>query len=86
VPIHDIQSALTAEWRLPTLLNPPTARARSPGTATGTVTVELAARLARHTSAGWDNPAVAEDVEQIAEALSMSDNAALLLLQSVDDE
>ena len=86
VPIHDIQSTLSAQWRLPTLLTPPTARARSPGTATGTVTVELAARLARHTSAGWDNPAVAEDVEQIAEALSMSDNAALLLLQSVDDE
>ena len=41
----------------------------------------LALRLARHTGNGWDNPAIPDDLAEIAALLNISEAAALQLLQ-----
>jgi hypothetical protein len=41
-------------------------------------------RLARHTSLGWDNPAVPDDVSDIARLLTMAPEATLNWLKELD--
>jgi hypothetical protein len=45
--------------------------------------VKLALRLARHTAEGWDDPAIAQDVSEIATLLTLSPAAALQLVQAI---
>jgi hypothetical protein len=66
-------------WRLPELLirinddrHADRANVRS---------VSLAVRLARHSARGWDNPAIADDVAEIAALLNLSEAAALQFVQ-----
>jgi len=81
VELVELQQALVSAWRLPSLLS----KNAPPGApSTGARTVALAAQLARHVAAGWDNAAVPDDVAEIAEFLHLSASATLELLTSVD--
>ena len=46
--------------------------------------VLLAIRLARHTSESWSNPAVPDDVNDIAQLLNLSQAAALSFVRGVE--
>jgi HD-like signal output (HDOD) protein len=81
VELADLQQSLMKVWRLPELLirinddrhaDDPSVR-----------TVMLALRLARHTSRGWDNPAIPDDVTDIASLLNISAEATLELLHGI---
>ena len=81
VELSDLQQSLMKVWRLPELLirisdhrhaNHPSVR-----------TVALAVRLARHTSEGWNNAAVPDDVRDIAALLNLSQTATLLLIEGM---
>ena len=83
VELVDVQHALMLAWRLPALLVRitdehlvnPTAQLRN---------VQLAIRVARHSTQGWDNPALPDDVHDIAQLLQMSSEPTLQLLQQID--
>jgi HD-like signal output (HDOD) protein len=81
VEVVDLQAALMRTWRLPELLtkmgddlHADNANVRS---------IELGARLARHTAVDWDNPAVPDDITAIAELLNLSVPAAWTLVQGI---
>ena len=81
VEIAELQAALMQAWRLPTLLKQidderhlENANVRS---------IELGARLARHTTHGWDNPAIPDDIAEIATLLNLSIGATLKLVQEI---
>jgi hypothetical protein len=46
--------------------------------------VLLAVRLARHTALGWDNPALPDDVTDIATLLNLSPAATQQLLHDIE--
>jgi HD-like signal output (HDOD) protein len=82
VDLADLQRALTSVWRLPALI----AEVAAEGLPTGQTsarTVALAARLARHTAHGWDNPAIPDDVAEIADLLNLSPAATLGLVSAI---
>jgi HD-like signal output (HDOD) protein len=84
IELAELQNALTQAWQLPSLL---AEGAREPHAAhTGARTVALASRLARHTANGWDNPAVPDDVAEVATLLNLSPAAALHLVTQIDAE
>jgi HD-like signal output (HDOD) protein len=82
IALPDLQAALMRAWGLPELfvrvgdwrhaLCPPVRN------------VLLAVRLARHTAHGWDNPAVPDDLHDIAELLNLRSDATLELVREVD--
>lgn len=81
--LGEIQHALMVDWRLPELLvritddrHEESAQVRN---------VLLAVRLARHTTLGWDNPAIPDDVRDISRLLNLSTEAAQRLVQELDD-
>jgi HD-like signal output (HDOD) protein len=81
VEVADLQAALMRAWRLPELLtqmgddiHADNANVRS---------IELGARLARHTAHGWDDPAVPDDIAAIADLLNLSIPAAWELVQDI---
>jgi HD-like signal output (HDOD) protein len=81
VRLHDLQQALMRAWHLPELLvrinderHAETAQVRN---------VQLAVRLARHTTRGWDNPALPDDVRDIAALLNLGETPTLHLLQDI---
>ena len=81
--LADVQHALMLAWRLPALLVQITDE--HPAQATAQVhNVQLAIRVARHTAHGWDNPALPDDVRDIAQLLHMSPEHTLQLLQQID--
>lgn len=78
----DVQHALMLHWRLPPLLvdladdrHAQSARARC---------VMLAIRLARHSAAGWDNPALPDDIREIADLLTLGEQPTRNLLRRID--
>lgn len=82
IELADLQQALMKAWRLPELLvrisddkhaDHPSVR-----------TVLLAIRVARHSSRGWDNPALPDDVRDIAQLLQLSHEATWSLLHDID--
>jgi HD-like signal output (HDOD) protein len=82
VELHDLQQALMRAWRLPELLvrvnderHGQTAQVRN---------VQLAVRLARHSASGWDNPALPDDVREIATLLNLGEAPTLQLLRAID--
>jgi len=81
VELPDLQAALVSTWKLPVLLSQ--RRGELPSGGAGTRIVELAARLARHTSTGWDNPAVPDDIREIASLLNLSPVATLQLVMGI---
>jgi hypothetical protein len=46
--------------------------------------VVLAVRLARHTAHGWDNAAIPDDVDEIAQLLNALPRVALAFLRKVE--
>jgi len=80
IELAELQQALVAAWRLPLLLSEQVPHAQR----VGARTVTLAAQLARHVASGWDNAAVPDDIDEIAEFLHLSGSATLELLMGVD--
>lgn len=81
IEIADLQASLMRAWHLPELLAHlgDDLHAENPNVRS----VELAARLARHTVRGWDNPAVPEDIAEIAGLLNLSVAATLELVNQI---
>lgn len=82
IELPDLQHALMRAWHLPELLvqisderHVDTAQVRN---------VLLAVRVARHSAAGWDNPALADDVRDIGALLNLGAEPTLHLLQAID--
>jgi HD-like signal output (HDOD) protein len=80
VELVDLQQSLMKAWQLPEMLvrisddrHLDHAKVRN---------VTLALRLARHTAHGWDNPAIPDDVAEIAALLNLSQIATLQMLQT----
>jgi hypothetical protein len=46
--------------------------------------VRLAVRVARHSENGWDNAALPDDVDEVADLLNLSAPATLRLLQEIE--
>ncbi|MBI5255021.1 MAG: HDOD domain-containing protein [Burkholderiales bacterium] len=83
VALSEVQQALMKAWHLPELLVK-----ISDDHASGSPqvrNVQLAIRLARHTARGWDNPALPDDIAEIAVLLNMAQEPTLQLLQEIDD-
>jgi HD-like signal output (HDOD) protein len=83
VPLSEIQHALMLSWRLPEMLVRITDDRQE--TASQVRNVMLAIRLARHTMHGWDNPAIPDDVRDIAQLLNLSLAPTETLLHDLDD-
>ncbi|NUZ05505.1 HDOD domain-containing protein [Piscinibacter koreensis] len=81
VTVADLQRSLMQSWQLPSLLSQVADEAHRETTAVRTV--ELAARLARHTATGWDNPALGDDIADVARLLNVSTTAALQLVRTI---
>jgi HD-like signal output (HDOD) protein len=81
VELADLQQALMKAWRLPELLIRISDDRHAEHPSVRCVT--LAIRLARHTAKGWDNPAIPDDVKDIASLLNLSQTATLLLLEGI---
>ena len=83
IRLSDLQHALMIRWRLPQMLVRITdhhEQRASPQLRN----VLLAIRLARHSAHGWDNPAIPDDVRDIAELLHIGQDATLQLLREID--
>lgn len=81
IELADLQQALMKAWRLPELLIriSDDRHADNPSVRS----VALALRLARHTAQGWDNPAIPDDVADIAQLLNLSQAATLQLVREI---
>lgn len=81
--IPDLSQALFKAWRLPELLIRVTddKHAETPAVRQ----VKLGVQIARHTAQqGWYNPAMPDDVGEVADLLQLSKKSALQLLQNID--
>ena len=82
IELSDLQQSLMKAWRLPELLirisdDDHTEQANVHN-------VLLAVRLARHSALGWDNPALPDDVADIAALLNLSPTSTLQLVRGID--
>lgn len=82
VPLSDIQHSLMQVWHLPELLVRITDDRHEE--ASQVRNVLLAIRLARHTASGWDNPAIPDDIRDIAQLLNMGVGPTEALLRDLD--
>lgn len=83
ITLPELQHALMLRWRLPSILtqmSDDSLQKDSPQVRN----VLLAIRLARHTALGWDNPALSDDVREIANLLHLGTEPALQLLRDID--
>jgi len=81
--LASLQQALMAQWRLPELLVKISSDQASHHPQVRNV--QLAVRVARHSSAGWDNPALPDDVDEIAALLNLGTIPTLTLLHDLGD-
>jgi HD-like signal output (HDOD) protein len=79
IELADLQQALMKAWRLPELLIRISDDRHADNASVRTVM--LALRLARHSAQGWDNPAIPDDVSDIANLLNLSQAATLQLVR-----
>jgi HD-like signal output (HDOD) protein len=87
VTLAEVQQALMQRWRLPALLVHITAdHARPHGWRDSAQlrTVQLAIRVARHSAGSWDNPALPDDVRDVADLLHMGEEPVRRLLLDID--
>lgn len=82
IELAALQQALMQHWRLPDLLIRMADDRHAENISVKTVA--LAVRLARHSAVSWDNPALADDVDELAKLLVLSNEATLHLLQDVE--
>jgi HD-like signal output (HDOD) protein len=83
IRLPDLQHALMSYWRLPRLLIDITDDQRS-STSAQARNVLLAIRLARHSAVDWENPALGDDIADIAGLLNMAPVPTLALLRDID--
>ena len=81
IELADLQQALMKAWRLPELLIRISDDRHADNASVRSVT--LALRLARHSAQGWDNPAIPDDVSDIANLLNLSQAATLQLVRGI---
>jgi HD-like signal output (HDOD) protein len=81
VRLPDLQQSLMKSWRLPELLIRISDERHADDA--GVRTVMLALRLARHTTLGWDNAAIPDDVSDIASLLNLSTDATQQLVTGI---
>ena len=89
IELPELQHALMKHWRLPALLVQITDDQAVLSARTGQAqlrNVWLAIRVARHSAQGWDNPALPDDVHDIAEFLHLSPDAVQRLLLDIDSD
>jgi HD-like signal output (HDOD) protein len=87
VTLAEVQHALMQRWRLPTLLVQITdgqATVRGWRDASQLRTVQLAIRVARHSADGWDNPALPDDISEVADLLQLGLAPVRRLLLDID--
>ncbi len=82
IELADLQHTLMQTWRLPDLLVRITADNHL-GTAQAR-NVMLAIRVARHSALGWDNPALPDDVDAVADLLNLGVEPTWRLLRDID--
>lgn len=82
VTLPQLEQALMRAWRLPQTLVRLTDEREAADPAVRNVL--LAIRVARHTQHGWDNAALPDDVRDVAQLLSLSEEAALTKLMELD--
>ena len=83
VDLAELQRSLTTAWRLPALISD-IAAPTLPGSYLSARIVELGTRLARHSADGWDNPAIPDDIADVATLLNLSPAAAEAFLQQIE--
>lgn len=81
IELRDLQQALMKAWHLPELLVRISDERHADHA--NVRTVLLALRLARHSAAGWDNPAIPDDIADIADLLNLSHTAALQFVKDI---
>ena len=82
IELGDLQQALMKTWQLPPMLVQISSGQASPQSQVRNV--QLAIRLARHSADGWDNPALPDDVDEIAALLHLATQPTLHLLHDLD--
>jgi HD-like signal output (HDOD) protein len=82
VELADLQHALMTAWKLPALLVRITDDHRQADPQVRNVL--LAIRVARHSAADWDNPALPGDVDEIAALLHLGTEPTWRLLHDID--
>ena len=85
VDLSDLEHTLMLKWRLPALLVQITDEHATKVTAQMR-NVQLALRVARHSALDWDNPALPDDVNDVAELLNIAPDSALRLLREIDED
>lgn len=85
VSLSELQHELMARWHLPqaltSLINPSLGSSSAQA-----LTVELATRVARHSAKGWNNPAIPDDLRDIAALLQIGLEPAQHLLAEIDGQ
>lgn len=82
IELADLEQSLMKAWHLPELLAHITDDKR--GHDPKVQTVRLAVRLARHTAEDWEDPAVPDDLSDIAQLLNLAPAAAERLVHDLD--
>ena len=83
VELAELQHALMLAFNLPALLVQ-TNDDHAPAADGQTRTVQLAIRVARHSAGGWDNPALPDDIEAVAQLLQLGIEPTERLLRDID--
>lgn len=83
VELGELQQALMRAWRLPELLISISNDRTSPSPKVRNV--QLAIRVARHSSRGWENPAIPDDLAEIGDLLNLSLPHVRQLLIELDE-
>jgi HD-like signal output (HDOD) protein len=89
ITLADLQHELMARWWLPQRLvqiSDEHAQPQGFQDAAQLRTVQLAIRVARHSAHGWDNPALPDDVDDIAALLHLAPDPVRRLLRDIDDD
>jgi HD-like signal output (HDOD) protein len=87
ITLAELQHALMQRWHLPALLVHITddqARPQGWRDAAQLRTVQLAIRVARHSADDWDNPALPDDINDVADLLQLGQEPARRLLLDID--
>jgi HD-like signal output (HDOD) protein len=82
IELSDLRQSLMKVWRLPELLIRITDDKHADHPSVKSVL--LAMRLARHTAQGWENAALPDDVNDIAQLLNLSQAAAFSFVRDVE--